>query len=100
LQEPKVAMYQMVIAADNTQPMGTVAKAVGMGRNNLFKLLREHGVLMKNSTIPYQRYIDAGYFVVKDVPTQRGDKIVNEATTRVTAKGMDYIARLVRDRAS
>lgn len=94
--EPKAAMYNMVVAAENTQPVGTVARTVGMGRNNLFKFLREKKILMPGSTLPYQRYIDAGYFMVKEVPTKRGDKIVNEATTRVTAKGIDYIAKLVR----
>lgn len=97
-QEPRVAFANMVVAAGNTQPMGTVAKAVGMGRNNLFKLLREKGVIMKNSTIPYQNYIDRGYFVVREVPTKRGDdSIVNEPTARVTARGLEYIAKLIRD---
>lgn len=97
-QAPRVAFANMVIAAGNTQPMGTVAKAVGMGRNNLFKFLRDKGVIMRNSTIPYQQFIDRGYFVVREVPTKRGDdSIVNEATARVTAKGLEYIARLVRD---
>jgi Rha family phage regulatory protein len=98
LQEPRVAFANLVIAAGNTQPMGTVAKAVGMGRNNLFKFLREKGIIMKNSTIPYQQFIDRGYFVVREVPTKRGDdQIINEPTARVTAKGLEYIAKLVID---
>lgn len=95
-QAPKVAMYQMLIAADNTQPIGTIAKAVGMGRNTLFNFLREKGLLMKNSTLPYQKYVDQELFVVKEVPTQRGDKTVNEAVTRVTPKGLEYITKLVK----
>lgn len=98
LQEPKVAMANMVIAAGNTQPIGTIAKTVGMGRNTLFKLLREKGIIMKNSTLPYQAYIDRGYFVVREVPTPRGDgHIVNEAVTRVTAKGLEFISKLVQE---
>jgi anti-repressor protein len=97
-QEPKVAFANMVIAGGNTQPMGTVAKAVGIGRNNLFKFLREKGIMMRNSSLPYQTYIDRGYFIVREVPTKRGDDmIVNEATARVTAKGLEYIAKLVRE---
>jgi anti-repressor protein len=95
-QAPKVAFANMVVAAGNTQPMGTVAKAVGMGRNNLFKFLRDKGVIMRTSTLPYQQYIDRGYFIVREVPVRRGDDlIVNEPAARVTAKGLEYIAKLV-----
>lgn len=97
-QAPRVAFANMVVAAGNTQPMGTVAKAVGMGRNNLFKFLRDKKVIMRNSTLPYQEYIDRGYFVVREVPTKRGDDmIVNEPAARVTAKGLEYIAKLIRE---
>lgn len=97
-QAPKVAFANMVVAAGNTQPMGTVAKAVGMGRNNLFKFLRDKGVIMRTSTLPYQQYIDRGYFIVREVPVKRGDDlIVNEPAARVTARGLEYIAKLVRE---
>lgn len=99
-QAPRVAFANMVIAAGNTQPMGTVAKAVGMGRTTLFKFLRDKKVIMKNSTLPYQEYIDRGYFIVREVPTKRGDDmIINEPTARVTAKGLEYIAKLVQQGA-
>lgn len=97
-QAPRVAFANMVVAAGNTQPMGTVAKAVGMGRTTLFKFLREKGVIMKTSTLPYQEFIDRGYFIVREVPTKRGDDmIVNEPAARVTARGLEYIAKLVRE---
>lgn len=97
-QAPKVAFANMVVAAGNTQPMGTVAKAVGMGRNSLFKFLRDKGVIMRTSTLPYQQYIDRGYFIVREVPVKRGDDlIVNEPAARVTARGLEYIAKLVRE---
>lgn len=97
-QAPKVAFANMVVAAGNTQPMGTVAKAVGMGRNNLFKFLRDKGVIMRTSTLPYQQFIDRGYFIVREVPVKRGDDlIVNEPAARVTARGLEYIAKLVRE---
>ncbi|MNR50542.1 Phage antirepressor protein KilAC domain protein [compost metagenome] len=53
---------------------------------------------MKDSTLPYQRYLDAGYFKVTERPRASGDTIVNDPATRVTAKGFDYIARLIKKR--
>lgn len=53
---------------------------------------------MKGSTMPYQRFLDAGYFKVTERPRASGDTIVNDPATRVTAKGFDFIARLMKKR--
>ena len=90
---PKAEMHDLFLSATNAQPMGDVAKALGVGRNNLFKGLRNAGVLMDSNT-PYQRYIDRGYFKVIEKPIVIGDKTVNKPLTLVTAKGIDYIARI------
>lgn len=55
---------------------------------------------MKDSTLPYQRYIEAGYFKVVERPRASGDSIVNDPATRVMAKGFDFIARLLQKVAS
>lgn len=95
-QEAPVAIYNLAISAGNAQSMSIVAKALGTGRNRLFDDLRNHNIIMKNSRIPYQRYIDAGYFIVRESPRQQGDAIVNEPVTKVTAKGFEYIAKLLK----
>ncbi|WP_348624237.1 phage antirepressor [Paenibacillus peoriae] len=98
-QETPVAIYNLAISAQNTQSMNEVAKILGTGRNRLFNILREESVIIKDRTVPYQRYIDAGYFVVRERPRASGDTVVNDPVSRVTAKGFDFIARLLKRRA-
>lgn len=95
-QEAPVAIYNLAISAQNTMSMQEVAKSLNTGRTRLYKLLREEGIIMKDSTLPYQRFIDAGYFKVVERPRASGDTVVNDPATRVTAKGFDFIARLLR----
>ncbi len=94
LQAPKVELYDILLSARNAQTMNEVAKAFGRGRNKLFALLRDNGILMKNN-LPYQNYLDSGYFDVREVSTQRGEFAVNVAQTLVTPKGLDFIRKLL-----
>ena len=98
-QEAPVAIYNMAISASNTMSMQEVSKSFGTGRTRLYKILREEGLVMKDSTLPYQRYIDAGYFKVVERPRASGDTITTDPATRITAKGFDYIAKLMKKRA-
>lgn len=94
--EPKAAMFDVLLSGENTQSMGEVAKSFGIGRNKLFAFLRSIGVLMASNNTPYQQYMDAGYFEVIEVPRPMGCTITNIPTTRVTAKGIDFIGRKLR----
>lgn len=98
-QETPVAIYNLAISANNTLSMLEVSKSLGLGRTTLYKILRAEGIIMKDSTMPYQRYLDSGYFKVVERPRASGDTIINDPATRVTAKGFDYIARLLQKRA-
>lgn len=97
-QETPVAIYNLAISAKNTMTMQEVAKSLNTGRTRLYNILREEEIIMKNSTLPYQRFLDAGYFKVVERPRASGDTIVNDPATRVTAKGFDYIARMMQKR--
>lgn len=99
-QETPVVIYNLAIAAKNTMSMNEVAKSLNTGRNKLYKFLREQNVIMKDSTLPYQRYVDAGYFKVSERPRASGDTIINDPATRVTAKGFDYVAKLLTGRTT
>lgn len=63
--EPKAEFFDAVAGSKDAIDMNRAAKLIyeetRLGRNKLFKLLREKGVLMKDN-IPYQEYIDKGYF--------------------------------------
>ena len=88
--QPKAEAYNVLLSGKNAQTMSQVAKSCGTGRNRLFKLLRDRGILMKNN-LPYQEYIERGYFKVREVTTIRKDKTVNVTQTLVTARGIDII---------
>ena len=92
--KPKVEAHDKFISGENYQKVGQVAKVLGIGRNKLFEFLRDNKVLMTDNT-PYQQYIDRGYFVVKETSIEMGSRIKNKPQTYVTAKGVDYISKLL-----
>lgn len=92
--KPKAEMHDLFLSADNNQPMTAVAKALGVGRNKLFAYLRDKGVLRRNNE-PYQLYLDRGYFKVVEKPIVKGSRVENITQTFVTAKGVDFIGRLL-----
>ena len=91
---PKAEMHDLFLSADNCQSMNVVAKSLGTGRTRLFQFLRDKEILMTNNT-PYQDYLDRGYFRVVEKPIVMGDQAINKPQTFVTAKGVDYIGRLM-----
>lgn len=89
---PKVAFAMAVRNSEGTISVGAMAKLIGMGRNTLFKRLRDDGVLMKGN-IPYQKYIDRGYFrLVASDPIPTGfNKVRPINTPVVTGAGQVWI---------
>lgn len=97
--QPKAEKYDRFISGENLQKLGDVGKIVGMGRNRLFSFLREQKILMKNN-VPYQQYIDRGYFEVKETPVNMGGQTINKPQTYATAKGVDYIDSLIQKKTA
>jgi len=97
LATPKAEMYDLALSAKNAQSMSLVAKTLGIGRNKLFSFLRNQKVLRHNNE-PYQSYIDRGYFTVRQVPISRTSGVQNKPQTLVTAKGLDFIAKLLKQK--
>ena len=92
---PKVDYFDKVANTDSTFDLSEVAKNLKLpyGRNILFKILRERGVLMKDNA-PYQRYVDVKYFEVIQSEYQTKDgKVHIVLQTRVTDKGMKWLAK-------
>lgn len=87
---PKAEKRDRLIEAENCKPIGDIAKVLGQGRNKFFAKLREDKILDKNN-VPYQQYINSGYFKVKVTPVTIGFSIHNQTTTFVTAKGIDWL---------
>jgi len=97
--KPKAEAHDRFISGENLQTMAQVAKALGTGRNRLFEFLRQKKILMSNN-VPYQKYIDRGYFEVKETPKELGGRTINFTQTYVTAKGVDFIFRLLQEQTA
>lgn len=97
--KPKEEFFDAVTDSTDAVDMKDAANALhmGIGRNNLFKFLREQKILTENNR-PYQQYIDRGYFRVIE---QKYDKGYGETginiKTVVYQKGIDYIRNKLAD---
>lgn len=92
---PKAEMHDRFMTSDTAQTVAVVAKTLGTGRDRLFRFLRERQVLMGNN-VPYQQYLERGYFKVIEKVINMGNGEVIKPQTLVTAKGVDYIAKLLK----
>lgn len=98
---PKEDYYDRVIDIKESVGIGKVAKTINfvdyekkdIGRNKLFKILKENSIL-DSYNIPYQRYINSGYFEVKQSFNKHNGSLLY--TTLVTPKGINYIIKLLR----
>lgn len=100
-QKPMVEFADRVSNSSDLIDMGKMAKLLNdedipIGRNKLFEYLRKKKILMTGNT-PYQKYIDNGYFKLKEkvVSTPYGEKTYT--TTYVTGKGQIYITEKLRE---
>lgn len=92
---PKAEGYDDLIAADGYLDLGAAAKVLapvtgGIGRTRFLNLLRGMGVLMQDSTLPYQHLIDRGYFAVRT-------SNAGHPYTVVTAKGLRWLQAELRE---
>ena len=104
--KPKIETYDRIMNSDAAFPMGTAAKIMNfqapqrkrksIGRNQMFQILRELNILQHERpyhNIPFQDYVDNGYFkvITKD---SNGDRV--NATVWVTPRGIEFIMNLLR----
>ena len=93
---PKADFYDTLMDTKNAIPMGEAAKRLDMniGRNNLFAILRKHGVLDAHN-IPYQSMIDRRYFrvITKTCSTYYDTR--SYSVTMVLPAGLEYIRRIL-----
>ena len=100
--EPKVRFADHVSDTVNLIDMNEMAKlcadhGIRIGRTRLFAWLRAKGILMAGN-LPYQEYIERGYFRVKESVFEMHGEIKTYQQTLVTGKGQQYIlARLMRE---
>ena len=100
--EPKVKFADHVGDSTNLIDVNKMAKlcadhGIRIGRNRLFAWMRSRGILM-GGNIPYQEYIENGYFRVKESVYETNGQKRTYQQTFVTGKGQQYIlSRLMRE---
>ena len=94
---PLVAFANAVQSIDENILVGTLAKSLGIGPNNLMGLLRANKILMTSTNpaqhnIPFQLYINRSYFVVDENTIEVNGKTRLSFTTKVTPKGQVWLS--------
>lgn len=98
---PKAEFYDTIMGTGKTIEMKDVAKILdmGIGRNNLFKFLREHKVVDERN-VPYQLYVDKRWF--KSIPVYFDDPRTELPSmylkTVVYPAGIDGIRQLLKSK--
>ena len=95
--KPKAEFFDAVADSKTAISMNEVAKVLnikGYGRNNLFEFLRENKVLDRWN-VPYQRYVDNGWFRVIEQHYQKNGEPVVTTKTLVYQKGVDGIRKMI-----
>lgn len=98
--EPLVAFANQVSNTDNLIDMNAMAKLaraenIPVGRNKLYGWLKGKGVLMANN-LPYQAFIDRGYFAVKESVFETPTMTKTYQQTFVTGKGQHFVINLLK----
>ena len=94
--KPKEIFADAVTASDSSILMRDLAKmmkqnGIPMGEKRLYKWMREHGYIVKHSTLPTQKAMELGLFEIVERTVQRADMApLVKTTTRVTGKGQQY----------
>lgn len=95
--QPKTDFADAAFITDDKVDIGMAAKILklGFGRNTLFQKLRQVGVFFSNRNEPKQRFVNAGYFEMKEKFIERNSHpgfVVTKIL--VTQKGLAYINHL------
>jgi len=101
---PKAIFYDKVTQSDDWMEMSKAVKSIDfagepIGRNKMFKILREAGILRGggyNNNEPYQKYVDSGHFRIVETEwtNPEGETMIGRKTV-VSQKGLDYIIKII-----
>ena len=95
--KPLVEFAKSVMGSKNAIDMNSMAKlaaneGIPIGQKRLFAWLRKRRILLANN-LPYQEYIDRGYFCVREKVFRLPDGCKTYRQTLVTGKGQEFIIR-------
>lgn len=91
---PKAASYDKYIDSNGLINLQSIGKILGYNPNLYLKALRDKGILYKRSNVnlPYQKYEDREYFVVKIKNSPYSNASFKQ--TFATPEGMDWLSKL------
>ena len=95
--KPKADFFDAVADSKTAISMNEVTKVLdirGYGRNNLFEFLRDSKILDQRN-VPYQRYVDNGWFRVIEQHYMKNGEPVVTTKTLVYQKGVDAIRKMI-----
>lgn len=97
----KVDLAEQCMIANNSIKVGDFCKLLyekehlEIGRDRLFKFLREHKVLQENN-VPYQAYMERDWFDVIEYTLYHSGEAAIYPSTRITPKGQAGILKMLR----
>lgn len=99
--EPLARFAEHVTESSNAIDIGEFSKVVkneviDIGRNRLFKWLRDKKFLMSNN-VPYQRYVDNDWFRVIELTKETSYGVKCFTKTLITGKGQVQILEKIRE---
>lgn len=96
--EPKAEAHDAFMSAEGCYLIGTVAKALGLGQNQLFARLRDENILItggRRHNTPYQQYMR--HFKVTTSSYEDSDGVSHTTyTTHVKPSGVDFIRKVLK----
>ena len=98
--KPAAEFAYQICSSKDAIDIGNCAKVLNrsIGRNNLFEFLRNKKILQPDN-IPYQKYIDSGYFrVIETKYTIPSGETKISLKTLVLQKGVAYINKLLKEK--
>ncbi|MBS9903221.1 phage antirepressor KilAC domain-containing protein [Vibrio alginolyticus] len=93
---PKAEFADAIAGADKGVKLGQFAKAVGLGPVTIFRVLRELKIFMSRGdsyNLPYQDYVERGYFTVKQGTYETNSQTRISHTALITGKGEIWLRK-------
>jgi anti-repressor protein len=95
---PKLEAYGRLMDSDGHYSFEAVGKMIGVGRNTLFRRLREAGIIQTGSRLPYQRY--AHHFDVVATTWRDAEGTEHPTfTTKILPSGLPFILKKIGAKA-
>lgn len=100
---PVADAHRILTDATGLSTVAETGKVLGFGEKTFFEMLRTGKILQSGGVhhnIPYQKYMDAGWFRVVDytipIRTKKEDRMEVKKQTFITPKGESELAKLFR----